>query len=1455
MAHILALTSLPLRFRPHTPSTVPPLLPLTSLPSASFAAPSSPFTTSPTCRWTPLPLHPYAWVPLSHRRPRPSALDVLATVTSGIGSLTSVFSVTMPSQDSTLGASPLMNPRFVVPFRPPLQSTASHSPSPTAVALALPRTLDSVLDSVATDSVFRDAGDLRHFPRPLSIHGAGETMNMIYTGTSSLPSPASPFGAHSSPLVNSTVIFIITTGTSLVSPFLLLLASTPFVPPSPHLSTTLHLLLFLPSLLGTVALSPNLLYFSIIVLATPTSLSFRSMVNSKLFHDLPSSLPPLPPSLAPPCTPCVQAKLFQSPHPSSHFVSPRPLDLVHVDLWGPSPIASRQGHHYFLLLVDDHSRFATVYPLHAKSDAPSLIIRWAEQARLRFGRPVARLHSDGGGEFFHHSLSSYCFSHGIRQTSTLPHSPEQNGVAEHRIRTLTEITRCLLTHASAPHSLWSHALVHATLLSNLRPHPLRSSITPFQLWTDRQPSARPLRVWGCVAYVLINPADQARQGGKLAPKMQLCAFIGINSDCPGYLFYALSSQQLIRSQDVIFDETRSPFLTPPPTPPAPSLHWSDFDPLPSAAPSPPPLPPTPAPPPLPASSTPPSAVICGISPPTSSSFAPMAPLSSPPSATLPSAPAPPPSPRLTRSMTRAMSNFQHSALFTRLSPSQNVDLLEDRFEEFFSVHLVSPLLCVTIGDFSNSPTLLSVDIAAIPTPQTYSEAVSGFHATEWMAAIMAECEAFTRTHSYVDSVPPPGATIVKGKWRPADFPCPFPPGTVWELKRLVYGLKQAPREWHAKLASTLHSLGFSTSSSDPSLFIRTSPHRVYILAYVDDLVLLAEDSADLAAVKQALQARLLCKDLGELCHYLGMETRRDCIAHTISLSLYLSTSTPSLSALKCHRLSQFPLLFPLTISLLPLPVLSRFGGLGRHTDVHWPAAKRVFRYLRATFDLTLTLGGSSPPVFPGYSDSSYADSRPNRRSSQGYGFTLGSGLINWRSTRSSFVCLSTCEAELYACTLAAQEARWLSFLFARLGHSQPSVTLSCDSASMIHLTENLVYHARSKHIEVNYFFLYFNTSYRAACTEAQLIVAPPPIWPFVHLVVTRLPDRLSTAHEALLQQHPSELTIDLLEITLRKIESNLLSVASATDAVAPRLFEGCAVPQLPTFTATRASVAVSVSKDTAAVSALDRQKRGKGGKKGGKGGGGGGGGSGGGGGPGGGSGGGGGGAPGGGSYGGGANPPAGGGLANPSSGPAVARSSTTLSCPVVPSGVLSGLHIPSFTRNLVGVGYLQDRGITVTFVGGGRTAICTDAGAVIATITRESRSGLYVLHTECSLVASSTQVAASPQVPQSSPVAVSGQVVVSGQVATSCSCWSLAHPTVLWHHRLGHLSLPRLRSMASHSLVSGLPRVFPSLPPSLAPPCTPCVADRLRATQHSSLSVDLHCGCLIDPRGVTSTFC
>ncbi|CAI7884171.1 unnamed protein product [Closterium sp. NIES-54] len=175
-------------------------------------------------------------------------------------------------------------------------------------------------------------------------------------------------------------------------------------------------------------------------------------------------------------------------------------------------------------------------------------------------------------------------------------------------------------------------------------------------------------------------------------------------------------------------------------------------------------------------------------------------------------------------------------------------------------------------------------------------------------------------------------------------------------------------------------------------------------------------------------------------------------------------------------------------------------------------------------------------------------------------------------------------------------------------------------------------------------------------------------------------------------------------------------------------------------------------------------------------------------------------------------------LADPSGGPVMPRSSTVLPCSAVPSGSLSGLHLPSFSTNLVSTAALQDAMVTTTTPGVQRVSICTYTrrGRHLATFTRRPRSGLYTLATEPPMVAASAQVSA------------------SGQVAASCSCRLLLHQTLLWHHRLGHPSLPRLRGMHSRLLVSGLPRSLPTLPPSPAPPCLPCVEGRQRAAPQSS---------------------
>ncbi|CAI7808154.1 unnamed protein product [Closterium sp. NIES-53] len=185
-------------------------------------------------------------------------------------------------------------------------------------------------------------------------------------------------------------------------------------------------------------------------------------------------------------------------------------------------------------------------------------------------------------------------------------------------------------------------------------------------------------------------------------------------------------------------------------------------------------------------------------------------------------------------------------------------------------------------------------------------------------------------------------------------------------------------------------------------------------------------------------------------------------------------------------------------------------------------------------------------------------------------------------------------------------------------------------------------------------------------------------------------------------------------------------------------------------------------------------------------------------------------------------------LADPSGGPVLAHSSTVLPCPAAPSGLLSGLHLPSFSTNLVSGADLQDAWVDQFTPGGQRVTHCTCSrtGRHLATFTRRPVSSLYTLTTSPPPVPAFGQVAASSQV-----FAAASR---SSPASAPCSCRPLTHETLLWHNRLGHPSLPRLRGMASRALVSGLPRSLPPLPPGPAPTCVPCVEGRQRAAPHSS---------------------
>ncbi|CAI7794012.1 unnamed protein product [Closterium sp. NIES-54] len=320
----------------------------------------------------------------------------------------------------------------------------------------------------------------------------------------------------------------------------------------------------------------------------------RSCMSScTLVSGLPRSLLPLPPGPAPTCVPCVEGRQRAAPHSFEFPPTEAPLQTLHMDVWGPARVRGQGHERYFLLVVDDYSRYTTVFPLRRNGEVAEVLIDWIRGARCQlsesFGSdlPVLRLHSDRGGEFSSDLLRAFSRAEGIHQTFTFPASPQRNGIAERRIGMVVDVARMSMIHAAAPHFLWPFTVQYAVHQINLQPRVSLPETTPTLRWTGKVGDASVFRVWGSQAFVRDTSAV------KLSSRAVPCVFLGFPPDAPRWQFYHPTSRRVLSSQDVTFDESVSYYrlfptalpLSPPPplflAPGAPLV-----DPLPPQGPAP-----------------------------------------------------------------------------------------------------------------------------------------------------------------------------------------------------------------------------------------------------------------------------------------------------------------------------------------------------------------------------------------------------------------------------------------------------------------------------------------------------------------------------------------------------------------------------------------------------------------------------------------------------------------------------------------------------------------------------------------------------------------------------------------------------------------------------------------------------------------------------------------------------
>ncbi|KAL1191224.1 Retrovirus-related Pol polyprotein from transposon RE2 [Cardamine amara subsp. amara] len=323
---------------------------------------------------------------------------------------------------------------------------------------------------------------------------------------------------------------------------------------------------------------------------------------------------------------------------------------------------------------------------------------------------------------------------------------------------------------------------------------------------------------------------------------------------------------------------------------------------------------------------------------------------------------------------------------------------------------------------------------------------------------------------------------------------------VCRLRKSLYGLQQAPRCWFSKLSTALKDYGFTQSVADYSLFTYAKgTQRIYVLVYVDDLILAADSLVFLDEFKTYLSDCFHMKDLGVLKYFLGIEVARNPSGFYLCQRKYamdIITET-GLSGVKLvafpldqnHKLAldkgklmpdseRYRCLVGRLIYLAntrpdlaySIHILTQFMKEPR--EAHWDAALRVVRYLKQNPGQGILLRSDSSLKLKVWCDADWGGCPLTRKSLTGWFIQLGDSPISWKTSKQDNVSMSSCEAEYRALSLTVREVLWLKNLLLDFDIYQTEpIIVHCDNMAAIQLSQNPVFHERTKHIERDCHFI------------------------------------------------------------------------------------------------------------------------------------------------------------------------------------------------------------------------------------------------------------------------------------------------------------------------------------------------------------------------------------------------
>ncbi|RVW84134.1 Retrovirus-related Pol polyprotein from transposon TNT 1-94 [Vitis vinifera] len=302
------------------------------------------------------------------------------------------------------------------------------------------------------------------------------------------------------------------------------------------------------------------------------------------------------------------------------------------------------------------------------------------------------------------------------------------------------------------------------------------------------------------------------------------------------------------------------------------------------------------------------------------------------------------------------------------------------------------------------------------------------------------------------------------------------------LKKSLYGLKQSPRQWYKRFDAFMVSHEFMRNQYDSCVYFKTLPDGsfIYLLLYVDDMLIAAKNRAEINKLKQLLSSEFEMKDLGAAKKILGWrfgETEMQaCSQHFKFDHSTLPSTDEEVEYMKSVPYSSVvgSLMYAMVCTrpdlAFAVSVVSRF--MSNPGKAHWEAVKWIMRYLKGSSSVCLVYGnGDVSSGLIGFTDSDHGGDLMKRRSLTCYIFTLFGCAINWRASLQPTVALSTTEAEYMSLTEGVKEGMWLNGFLGSLGLNLSKPVIYCDSQSALCLAKNPVYHERTKHIDVRLNFI------------------------------------------------------------------------------------------------------------------------------------------------------------------------------------------------------------------------------------------------------------------------------------------------------------------------------------------------------------------------------------------------